>query len=163
MQNLTVKPSNLAFFEFHLQDAISSFPNLKIVLDNQDIPYLKGILDVPNDLGEIVGSFLVEIHCSALFPFKFPIMFETGGDIPQDADWHKYANGSCCITVWPDELEKCKYGITLTDYINQYAIPYFANQIYRKHTGHYKNGEYAHNKPGVFQYYKSLIETNYNK
>lgn len=83
-------------------------------------------------------------------------MFEPGGDIPQDADWHKNNDGSCCITVGPDEIEKCWYGITVTDFIVRYAIPYLANQIFRKQTGYYKNGEYAHGRQGLIQYYISL-------
>jgi hypothetical protein len=150
------RPGNIDLFIWLLSDAQRFYPNLAIVTDIWGIPFLKGVLDIPNDNGEIVGHFLVEIYCSARFPFKFPIMHETGGDIPQDANWHKNRDGSCCITVWPDELKKCKHGITITEYIRDYAVPYFANQIYRAQVGHYRNGEYAHNRPGIFQYYFEL-------
>lgn len=139
-----------------LPDVISKYPNLKIVIDGQGTTFLKGVLDISNDIGEVVGHFLIEIRCSHLFPFKFPILFETGGDIPFEANWHRNADNSCCITVWPEELKICRYGIMLLDYIEKYAIPYLANQIFRKQTGKYKNGEFAHNKPGIIQYYASI-------
>ncbi len=152
----TVKPANISTFEALLVDAVRIYPNLSIVTDSYGIPLLKGVIDVPNDLGEIVGHFLVEIRCSRIFPFRFPLMYEVGGDIPQDADWHKNADGSCCITVWPEELRICKYGITISQFIREHAIPYLANQIYKKDTKEYKNGEHKHGKPGVFEYYFEL-------
>lgn len=156
-------PNNLDIFIWLLNDAQRCYPNLNIVKDIWNQPFLKGVLDIPNDDGVIVGHFLIEIHFSTLFPFRFPTMFEIGGDIPMEANWHKNADGSCCITVLPDELAKCKHGITVAGYIRDYAIPYFANQIYRKEMKFYKNGEYAHNQAGLLQYYfESHTKTSTN-
>ncbi len=139
---------------------IKKYPNLKILHDKNDISYLKGILDIPNDLHEIVGHFLVEVHCSEKFPFRFPILFEIGGEIPNNADSHKYEDTSCCITVLADEILICKNGIAISFFIEKYAIPYFANFIYKKQTGEYKNGEYAHGIQGISQFYESLMKTD---
>jgi len=159
-QNHIVLQRNYILFNEQLQDAIKKYPNLKIHQDNVGISYLKGILDIPNDLHEIVGHFLVEVRCSEKFPFRFPILFETGGEIPTHADSHKYKDTSCCITVLCDEILKCKNGIIVPLFIEKYAIPYFANYIYKKQTGEYKNGEYAHGVRGICQFYEALMKTD---
>ena len=38
----------------------------------------------------------------------------------------------------------CKNGLYVSDYINNYAIPYFANQTFRIREGYYRHGEYSH-------------------
>src|SRR6202008_2239035 len=116
----------------------------KIAKDENGISILKGVLDIPNDHNEIVDSFLIEIHFVKCFPYCFPVLYEIGGRIPDEADWHKFQDGSCCITVAPDEKLKCKNGINVSQFIRQHAIPYFANYLYKKITTKYKNGEYSH-------------------
>ncbi|MBK7970004.1 MAG: SEC-C domain-containing protein [Bacteroidetes bacterium] len=96
------------------------------------------------------------------FPYRFPALYESGGDIPNEADWHKYANGSCCITVLPDEILQCKTSISVTSFIKNNAVSYFANHIHRKLTGVYKNGEFAHGLKGLEQFYTTLLKTNDN-
>lgn len=152
--------NNHDLFSNQLVDVVQKYPNLKILKDAEGISYIQGILDIPNDINETAGHFLIEGHCSENFPNRFPILFETGGEIPNEADWHKYKDGSCCITVWPDEVLKCKNGISVLFFIEKYAIPYFANQIHKKQTGEYKNGEYAHGIKGVSQFYEALLKTS---
>lgn len=132
---------------------------MKILQDNDGLSFLRGILDIPNDKNEIVGHFLIEVCCSEKFPFRFPILIETGGEIPNGADWHKYNNGSCCITVLANEILICKNGIGVAFFIEKYVIPYFANYIHKRLTGEYKNGEYAHGIEGISQFYESLMKT----
>lgn len=146
-----------------MNEVVRKYPNLKINQDRNGISFLKGILDIPNDEDKFVGSFLIEVHFSAGFPYRFPILFEAGGIIPNEADWHKYKDESCCITVKPDEILKCKNGISVLLFIEKYGVSYFANYIYRKLTGKYKNGDYAHNSKGVFQFYEALFKTGNTK
>lgn len=151
--------SSKGLFKAQLNDVVHHFPKLKIIFGGDEY-YLKGILDIPNDDGEIVGSFMIEVHMSKGFPYSFPKLFETGGDIPNDADWHKYDDESCCITVPPDEMILCRNGITVLEFIQTYAIPYFANQCHRFITGKYKNGEYSHGITGIKQFYSTLLKTS---
>lgn len=146
-------------FNEQIQGAVRKYPNLKILQNNDGLSFLRGVLDIPNDRNEIVGHFLIEVHCSEKFPFRFPILFEIGGEIPDGADWHKYNNGSCCITVLANEIIICRNGIVVALFIEKYAIPHFANHIHKKLTGEYKNGEYAHGIKGICQFYESLMKT----
>jgi len=119
---------------------------------------LKGTIDVPDS----DKSFLVEIHCTNGFPHRFPKLFEVGGDIPCNSDWHKYPDNSCCITVSPDEILKCKTGISLSTFINDEVIPYLAHQHYRTITGKYIK-EYSHHKEGLFEFFNELMKTTDQK
>lgn len=145
-------------FENELSDVIKKFPNLSIKqIDGHKI--LKGILDIYDESSTVAGSFSVEIHPTEKFPYRFPKLFEVGGDIPMVNDWHKYEDNSCCITVEQEEILKCHTGITLLKFIEKETIPYFANQLYRKSTGRYLN-DYPHGKAGVKQFYTELFKSS---
>lgn len=155
-----MEQNNIEIFINQIPDALVNFPNLQVCHEETGEPYLKGILDIPNDLGEVVTSFLVEIRCSPGFPYRFPQLFEIGGEIPLEADWHRYADGRCCITVLPEEIVICKLGINISRFIKEHAIAYLANYIHRKEIGEYKNGEFSHGTKGHFEYYSKLLKTN---
>lgn len=157
LQNLILE-THYDLFCRQISELSDDYPNLE-VKQNGGLKYLKGVLDIPNDCGQILGSFLIEIHFSHLFPYRFPLLFETGGDIKNTAEWHKYPNGQCCITVTPDEIVKCKYGISIKEFIKVYCISFFANHHHRLLKGVYKNGEYAHNHEGIKQFYQGLFKT----
>lgn len=150
--------NNYDIFCDQLTSVIQKYPNLRI-REVSGLKFLKGILDIPNDDKEIVGSFSVEISFNDKFPNRFPFLKEVGGDIPNVADWHKYTNDVCCITVEPNEILICKNGISVPFFIEKYAIPYFANHIHKIKFGTYKNGEYAHGSAGIKQFYSDLFKT----
>jgi len=150
---------NYKIFCNQLEDVIIKYPNLSII-DKDGKKFLKGVLDIPNEDLNIVGHYLVEIHFTNLFPFRFPKLFEIGGDISSHIDWHKFSDNSCCITVQPDEILKCKSGINILDFIERYCFSFFANHIYRKQEGQYLNGEYAHGLDGVKEFYSILMKTD---
>lgn len=153
-----MRPESYNVFCNQLDYVIKKFPNLKVAqLDGKAA--IKGILDIKNDNNEVVGSFSIEIKYRIEFPFRFPYLYEVGGAIPNIADWHKYPDERCCITVLPDEILKCKDGITVLSFIEEYAIPYFANQIYRLQHGEYLNGEYSHDYAGLIEFYNSFFKT----
>ena len=142
-------------FERELEAVIVEYPQLKIRGKNNML-FLKGILDVPDSEDNIVGSFAIEIYPTENFPYQFPKLLEVGGDIPCEADWHKYSDDSCCLTVPANEILLCKNGITVIQFIKDIAIPYFANQIYRKKEGKYFN-EYSHGVAGIREFYFDLF------
>lgn len=158
-QDHIVKINNYKLFCDQLNEAISKYPNLRIK-ERYGLNYLKGTLDIPDDEGTIVGSFLIELHFADKFPYRFPLLFETGGIIPNEADWHKYQNSSCCITVTAKEILLCRNGLSVISFIEIHAIAFFANFIYRKANGIYKNGDYGHGIIGLKQFYADLFKTN---
>jgi hypothetical protein len=158
MRNLTFSDKNTNPFQTELLEVVSKYPSLKIITED-NFSFLRGIIDIPDDDGSIIYSFFIEIHDSEYFPLGFPTLFEIGGEIPNEADWHKYEDGSCCITVPQDEKIICRNGITINLFIKNHVIPFFANYLYRKEKGHYKNGEYKHGFKGFEDFYKKLFKS----
>ena len=146
------------FFQNEIPIVLKKYPNL-IIRNKDGKVFLKGILDVSDENEVIVGSFSVEIHATEKFPYRFPKLYEVGGDIPNHPDWHKYNDTSCCLTVEQDEIIKCKYGITILQFIDDIALPYFANQLYRKRQGSYLN-EYPHGLEGFKVFYTGLFKND---
>lgn len=153
---------NQVMFSEQIRDVMKIHPHFKIISSGEE-EYLKGILAVPNDDGDVIGNFLIEIHISKEFPFAFPTLFEVGEQIPNEADWHKYADHSCCITVPAEEILLCKNGISVDWFIKSQAIPFLANYLHRKTIGFYKNGDFAHGHKGNYQYYEKLFNTDDQK
>lgn len=145
-------------FNKQIDPFISEYPNFRKKTVN-DVSYLKGVLDIPSDEGTIAGSFLVEIHPSKDFPYAFPILYEVGDEIPCEADWHKYSDNSCCLTVPAEEKLMCKNGITLGWFVQNVAIPYFANQLHKKQTGRYLQ-EYSHGSAGIKEFYDMIFHSS---
>lgn len=149
---------NNEFFNKQIDSFIKEYPNFQKRTD-LDHSYLKGILDIPDDDGNIAGCFSIEIHPSGNFPYSFPKLYEVGGEIPCEADWHKYSDSTCCLTVPANEKLICKDGITLVGFIKNIVIPYFAHQLHKKHTGEYMQ-EYSHGNKGIREFYEDLFRSD---
>ena len=134
------------------------YPNLSIQKKN-GLGYLKGILDIIDESDHVFGQFSIEIHESEGYPYRFPKLYEVGGEIPRFADWHKYENDLCCLCVVQEEILFCNKGINLDFFIEKVANPYFANQIFRKAEGKYLN-EYSHGPKGFMEFYTELFKSN---
>lgn len=145
-------------FQNELSSIIHKYPNLSIHTKD-GLGYLKGIVNIIDGNGTIFGHFLIEIHESKDYPKRYPKLYEVGGEIPCLADWHKYDNGQCCLCVEQEEIISCYKGINLVYFIEKVAMPYFANQLFRKSEGQYLN-EYSHGLKGFFEFYTELFKTN---
>lgn len=135
------------------------FDKLKIVKKNEE-QFLKGSLDIIDETGKIWETYEVEIKGSKSYPYAFPKLYETNNAFPKNADWHVYEDNSCCVDVPMSEKIICKNGLNVTDYIKQYAIPYFANQTYRIREGYYLYGEYSHGILGRLEFYQSKLKAS---
>ena len=142
-------------FEQDILRAVQVFPTLKIV-GKPGQKYLKGILDIKNSKNVIVWSYSIEIKNGWMYPYRFPVAYEVGGDIPKGVDYHKYNNNSLCIDVETSEILKCRRGLCVTDFIKQELIPHLANQLHKKETGEYIS-EYRHAEDGIRQYYQEYL------
>ena len=157
-QNHIIMSNKNMFFDRQLDSVVKEYPNLKIKVED-GIPFIKGILDIPDDNGDIAGSCAIEIRSSAGFPYVFPKLYEVGEEIPCEADWHKYPDNSCCLTVQAKERLICYHGITIVWFIKNIAIPYFANQLNKKQTGSYLQ-EYSHGRDGIKEFYEELFQSS---
>jgi hypothetical protein len=124
-------------FVAQLDEGINAFPSLQIN-DSGGAKILKGELAVIDKDGKYWEAYGIEIHCSKDFPNEFPQLFETSGKIPRIADWHVHEDTeSCGVKIRPEEILRCKAGITVTEYIREEVLPYLFNQTHRRVEGYY--------------------------
>ena len=148
-------------------DAIFKYQALKLVIKHPafEIKYIgndctiHGVLFLNDYLGCEVDSYQIEIR-RGNYPKQYPLVFETGGRIPKNIEWHIYPDtGNCCFEIPAEELLHCKAGLTLIDFLEQIVMPYFYNQTYRQVNGFYYN-EHKHGLGVVFDYYRKIFNAN---
>jgi hypothetical protein len=145
-------------FENDIKLVPNVFDKLKIV-DHEGEQFLHGQLDIIDDSGKLWDTYTIEIKGSEGYPTMFPKLYETGDSFLKIADWHVYEEDkSCCVDVTPNEIILCKDGLNIVDYIKRFAIPYLANQTFRKREGYYLYGEYSHGIFGRVEYYQSKLK-----
>lgn len=141
-------------------DSISGkYVGLKIESHNST-PILSGTIDLVGLDGITDDQYKIEIHWRELYPFQFPLVYETGGRIPKNIDWHIYQEGgNCCIKARPEERLICRKGITLDTFITEQVIPYFYNQTFRRQNGYFYK-ERKHGEVGNLEFYFEKLRTN---
>jgi len=136
-----------AFPDLHLSNGKGSGP-----------PLLEGFVVLSDVTGREIDRYAVQIIPTLNYPLEFPHVFETGGRIPLNADWHVYPDGHCCLMTKPEEILMCRKGITLSDFISKQVVPYFFNQKQRELTGFFEH-ERAHGRQGTFQFFCETLKT----
>jgi hypothetical protein len=130
------------------------FPELVFCEENGK-PLLKGQIILNDSDGKFIDQYEVTIEAVEMYPFRFPYVYETGGRLPINVDWHLFSDGHCCIKTIPEEYLLCKSGINLKWFIESQLIPYFFNQKHREIHGYYLN-ERPHGGQGVIEFFEEL-------
>lgn len=145
-------------FEKDIENVPAIYNGLCIV-ETVGEKFLKGELPIIDASGIIWDKYQIEIRGSIDYPYCFPSLFETADAFPHNADWHVYkADDSCCIDYPANARIICKSGLHITEYIKNFAIPYFANQTFRIKEGYYHYGEYSHGIFGMIEYYQGKLK-----
>jgi hypothetical protein len=145
-------------FESDIYVVPSIYTDLAVV-DVGGEKLLKGGLPIVDANGKLWDKYQIEIRGSESYPYFFPLLFETAEAFPHNADWHVYETDfSCCVDYPANAKIICKNGLHIKDYIKNYAIPYFANQTFRKREGYYRYGEYSHGIFGKIEYYQEKLK-----
>lgn len=144
-------------FSVGLDETFKVFPQLRL-MEDKTVPYIAGEINITDTQGCVLDSYQIEIYPSDNYPYMFPDVFETGGKIPRDVDWHIYpASGRCCVKIPPEETLICKGGITMIEFISGQLIPYLFNQTFRRENGYYIN-ERSHGAKGFIEYYGEVLK-----
>lgn len=161
LQNQTLGPVNNGF-QIFLNEAeliLSEFPRLTLDAGSSNsVPSISGTIQLNDEKGSIIDGYQIKIIPTTEYPFRFAHVFETGGRIPINIDWHIYPDGHCCIRSIPEEILICRKGINLHGFINDQLKPYFFNQKYREIHGYYLN-ERPHGTEGNFQFFSEAFRT----
>lgn len=132
------------------------YPTLHYAPEN-GYPVINGSIVLQED-ELLIDRYEVRIVPSENYPFRFPHVFETGGRIPHNIDWHVYADGHSCIKSVPEEILISKKGIALDKFINEQVIPYFFNQKHREMHGFFLH-ERKHGPDGNLEFFEELFNT----
>lgn len=126
--------------------------------ENQ-IPEISGYLSLTNDQGLQIDSYKIRIVYNIDFPLRFPFIFEEGGRIPINIDWHLYSDGHCCICSIPEEILICNKGLTLNEFIENHVKPFFFNQKHREMFGFFLK-ERQHGHFGNIEFFQEKFQTD---
>ena len=142
-------------FNQQLQEVVRAYPGLTISKESNG-DYLEGFIGI-NLQDNRDFQFRIKIEYENAFPKCFPVLFEIGGFIPREADWHVYpTKGNCCVCHPILEYLDCERGITVTSFITKHVKPYLAHQLYRKLYGSYLR-EFDHGDEGSEQALREYI------
>ena len=109
----------------------NEYPGLMLDGDDMSIaPSISGIIQLEDAKGFFIDSYTIKIVPPADYPNHFPYVFETGGRIPINVDWHVYPDGHCCISSIPEEMLICKNGINLRSFIENQVKPYLYIRLF---------------------------------
>ncbi len=121
--------------------------------EGKEYPYkITDDFEILDDEGNHWDTFRASIYFHHRYPKEFPLLQDKSKAFPWKVDWHiSPRDGDCCVCGAIEQEEHARSGISILKYIDQYVIPFYANQVYKMEFGHYKNGEYAHNEEGVWE------------
>lgn len=131
---------------------------MKYVEGDQGIPEIVGTLQLTDDQGNKIDVYEVRIVYTPGYPFRFPLVYEIGGRLPINIDWHVYPDGHACICTVPEEIIICHAGITVKSFIEQHVRPYFFNQKHREINGFFLK-ERSHGPQGNIEFFKEVFGT----
>lgn len=145
-------------FEEQATDVIEKYKDLSFKIE-QGIPCVFGSINLLDEDGSIENTYQIEIKAVIDYPFCFPLLFETGGRIPKNVDWHIFEKtGNCCITSPPEEFIICNSGLNLLQFIDNQVVNYFYSQIFRNQNGYFLK-ERSHGSKGWIEFFEETFMT----
>ncbi|QFZ55845.1 SEC-C domain-containing protein [Oceanihabitans sp. IOP_32] len=136
------------------------YPSFKYYKNyNKKFCHLIGNLDVCDLEGNYYFTFRIKIYLNKdKYPYSIPRIQEITKHIKRTDENHIDEEGFCCLDIEHILEKESRKGINLTTFYKNKVYPFFTNYIFKKETGDYANGEYAHFFDGVIQYYKEELE-----
>lgn len=151
--------SGYSIFKEHITAVIEKYKELSYKTDN-GIPSIYGSLNLTDELGAIEDTYEIEIKAVPNYPNSFPLVFETGGRIPRNIDWHIFeSTGNCCLASPPEEIIGCTNGLTLLSFVDNQVKNYFYSQIFRNQNGYFLK-ERSHGNKGWIEFFEETFMTN---
>lgn len=143
-----------------LKQVIAKYPDLRVHYIN-NWPYkISGRIEIFDTKKVKWGEFLIMIPVPPDYPNQLPEVYEISEIIPRIADRHMYPKGQACLTARPNEILVGQRGIRMIEFLDEYVIPFFANQIYFQSENKWANGEYSHGSYSIVEFFCQLFTTD---
>ncbi|TCS87196.1 hypothetical protein EDD80_1057 [Anseongella ginsenosidimutans] len=140
------------------QEILTHFSKLELIIPENEPPQLSGALELENTAGDIYDQYQVKVVASDDSSTWFPGVFEVGGRLPHNSDWHVFEDGHCCIKPIPEQIILCRKGLPLLQFIQEHVLPYFHAQKFREQHGYYLH-ERSHGELGNLEYIAGVLKT----
>lgn len=151
-------------FEYDFFALEALYPDLRLEekKDKKSRHEITGNIDIVDSEDHVWGTFNITIFVSTKYPFLFPDLRLNDNQIPKKYNRHFDKNGFACVCGVIEKKEQEIKGIKICQYIKQYVIPFFANQIHYDAYPElgYLNGDYSHFKKGVIEAFYEEFKTN---
>lgn len=145
-------------FEQQVTDVINKYKELSFKIEN-GIPCIFGLINLTDSDGNIEDTYQIEIKAVINYPYSFPKLFEIGGRIPRNVDWHIFEKtGNCCIASPPEEFIICNSGLNLLQFLEIQVTNYFYSQIFRNQNGYFLK-ERSHGNAGWIEFFEEIFMT----
>ncbi len=148
-----------------LSEAQMKYPSMNYVfIEGFEYPHLvKGEIDIIDREGTPWGTFPISVYFHLNYPKGFAILRDRSEVFPWEEDWHISKHGECCVCSPLEKIEQSHSRITVLSFLEDYVIPFYSNQIYRREFGSYKNGSYSHHLEGVWESLEEEFNTKDRK
>jgi hypothetical protein len=136
------------------------FPTLHLLREN-DTLYLRGRLNITvPEFKAPIAAYDIELEFPVNYPDADPIVRETGGVIPKDADHHFYETGFACLFLPEARWQYCRPHPTISEFINGPVKAFFAWQAHLMLTGKKPpSGEWRHGIAAILDFYFEQLQT----
>lgn len=132
------------------------YPDLRLTIDGE-IGHLVGSFPIVHE-GVELDRFEIKVRVPAEFPRELPTVYEVGGRIPHDVDWHTFKAGNLCVIV-PEEWFLNQNYRSLIAYLEGPLRNYFVNHALAE-AGHVRPmGERRHGSRGLYDAYGDMVGT----
>lgn len=139
------------------------FPKMKIFWE-ENIFLCKGEIDVFDSNNVYWDSFKIKISIPIKkYPKFFPVLYIENNRIDKIDDRHISGDCICCVEVEQKQHLRAEKGITILQFIDEYVVPFFADQLYFEKEESWASGDYKHDFDGKLQYYYEISGINENK
>ncbi len=143
------------------QTVESVYPTLHLSQE-AGILYLRGRLNITAaTLASPITSYDIELEFPSDYPDGDPIVRETAGLIPKDADHHFYTNGAACLFLPEARWQQCSGQPTITEFIEGPVKAFFAWHAHLSLTGHKPpSGHWRHGADAILRFYFEQLQTS---
>ena len=146
------------FYQKEFKSVQQLHPGLKPEFIN-GLWQMKGSLDVIDEFGKNWDTYHVKVIFPNNYPKAIPTMYEIGGKIPQKGSYLVNSDGTCCLAVPALEMILLSRGINIKNFITELAIPYLANQTYKRKKGKFAGEEFEHGIQGLYDFYSETFQS----
>lgn len=144
--------TNPSFFTEEQERLAINYPSLNFITEDNTI-FIRGKLQIAK-----IAVFDIEIKLPDDYPNSLPEVKELGGKIPISGERHINYDGTCCLTVPVKMHQDLGKDYSITDFIEKFVVPFFANQVYYEIRGLWANGDYSHGDRGILECYKDILK-----